>query len=93
MMFVQTIMETLGPFLGLPSSGSETLQLFENTHSISSGLNHISLRQHILSKGLQGIQHFNTCYKEKRLKEGNGSGTYLPTSTGSCLSSVWLGGT
>lgn len=36
----------------LPSSGCKTLQLFEDTHSVSCGLDHISLRQHILSKRL-----------------------------------------
>lgn len=85
--------ENLGLFLDLPSSGSETLQLFEDTHSISSGLDDISLRQHILSKGLWGIQHFHSQYMEKREKVGNGGRKYLLTSTGSCLSSVWLGGT
>lgn len=36
----------------LPSSRRKTLQLFEDTHSISCGLDHISLRQHALSKCL-----------------------------------------
>lgn len=37
----------------VPSSGCETLQLFEDAHSVSCGLDHISLRQDTLSKCLK----------------------------------------
>lgn len=35
------------------ASGSQTLQLPEDTNGISSGLDHVRLRQHVLGKGLQ----------------------------------------
>lgn len=41
----------------LPSPGCKTLQLFEDTHSVSCGLDHISLREHILSKCLKENTH------------------------------------
>lgn len=41
----------------LPSSGRKTLQLFEDTHSVSCGLDHISLQQHIICKRLQENKH------------------------------------
>lgn len=41
----------------LPSSGCETLQLFEDTHGVSCCLDHISLRQHALGKRLEENTH------------------------------------
>lgn len=38
----------------LPSSRCETLKLFEDAHSVPSGLDDISLRQHTLGKRLKG---------------------------------------
>lgn len=38
----------------LPSSGCETLQFFEDTNSVSCGLDDIGLGQHILGECLQG---------------------------------------
>lgn len=39
-------------FCFLPSSGCKALQFFEDTHSISSSLNNICLRENILGKDL-----------------------------------------
>lgn len=42
----------------VPSSGCETLQLLEDTHSVACGLDDVSLRQHTLSKRLERNTHF-----------------------------------
>lgn len=42
----------------LPSSGCKALQLFEDTHSISSGLDNVRLRQHILGECLRTNTYF-----------------------------------
>lgn len=40
------------------ASGSQTLKLPEDANGVSSGLDHIRLRQHILGKGLQKCTHW-----------------------------------
>lgn len=49
----------------VPSSGRETLQLLEDAHSVSCGLDHISLRQDTLSKCLKGSTACQHNYKRR----------------------------
>lgn len=52
----------------LPSSGCKTLQLFEDTHSVSCGLDYVSLSQHILGKRLKENTHYQHYYQHRKNK-------------------------